>query len=211
MSAEPRKYRLQARADRQRQTRQRIVSATADLHREVGPARTTIADIARRAGVQRLTVYNNFPRLGDLLAACQSQFLASNPPPPLVPDEPVGDPPARMEVALARLYGWYRVNAELERHVQHDRHLIAELDEVMRRHADPALDAAAAAHANALARRPSAELALYRLIRLAFDFSTWEILDQLGVPDGDIAMLFRRAAECLAAGPAQDRAEPRKG
>ena len=39
---------------------------------EVGPARTTIAEIARRAGVQRPTVYSNFPRESDLFAACQA-------------------------------------------------------------------------------------------------------------------------------------------
>ncbi|MBA2357350.1 MAG: TetR family transcriptional regulator, partial [Actinobacteria bacterium] len=37
-----------------------MAAVTAALHEEVGPARTTIAEIARRAGVQRLTVYKNF-------------------------------------------------------------------------------------------------------------------------------------------------------
>ncbi|HEV2416149.1 MAG TPA: TetR family transcriptional regulator, partial [Candidatus Dormibacteraeota bacterium] len=48
-----RTYQLRVRADRQRETRERIVAATEALHAEVGPARTTIADIARRAGVER--------------------------------------------------------------------------------------------------------------------------------------------------------------
>ena len=38
-----------------------------ELHKEVGPAQTTIAEIARRAGVQRLTVYNHFPTKPDLV------------------------------------------------------------------------------------------------------------------------------------------------
>ena len=63
MSTETRKYSLKARAERQAETRRRIVEATAELHTEVGPAQTTVAEIARRAGVQRLTVYNNFNRL----------------------------------------------------------------------------------------------------------------------------------------------------
>ena len=55
------KYNLKARAERYQQTRQRIVEATVELHRTAGPARTTITDIAKKAGVERQTVYNHFP------------------------------------------------------------------------------------------------------------------------------------------------------
>src|SRR3954470_17496284 len=65
-----RPYRLKERARRQEQTRRRIAAATAALHEEVGPARTTTSEVARRAGVQRPTVYSNFPRERDLFAAC---------------------------------------------------------------------------------------------------------------------------------------------
>src|ERR687884_1351338 len=83
MSTEKRTYELRARAERQAETRRRIAAATAELHQEVGPARTTIAEIARRAGVQRPTVYNNFPSERELFAACQAHFLAANPLPDL--------------------------------------------------------------------------------------------------------------------------------
>jgi AcrR family transcriptional regulator len=66
-----RKYELKARADRQAETRRRITEATVALHEEVGPARTTVTEVARRAGVTRLTVYNNFPEERELFAACQ--------------------------------------------------------------------------------------------------------------------------------------------
>jgi AcrR family transcriptional regulator len=59
-----RKYELKARAAKQEETRRRITEATVALHEEVGPARTTVAEVARRAGVTRLTVYNNFPAEG---------------------------------------------------------------------------------------------------------------------------------------------------
>src|SRR5436190_63027 len=68
MSSQTRKYELKERAERQEATRRRIVEATVALHEEVGPARTTVAEIARRAGVQRLTVYNHFPELAATLA-----------------------------------------------------------------------------------------------------------------------------------------------
>ncbi len=75
MSTETRKYALKARAEKQAETRRRIVEATAALHTEVGPAQTTVAEIARRAGVQRLTVYNNFPDERQLFEACGAHLM----------------------------------------------------------------------------------------------------------------------------------------
>jgi AcrR family transcriptional regulator len=49
----------------------------------VGPARTTITEIARRAGVQRPTVYANFPTDRELFAACLAHFMAEHPLPDL--------------------------------------------------------------------------------------------------------------------------------
>ena len=88
MYNERRKYELKARAAAQRQTRERIVHATMELHREVGPARTTVAEIARRAGVQRLTVYNHFPDEAELFGACQARWLGLTP-------FPTSQPPSR--------------------------------------------------------------------------------------------------------------------
>ena len=68
--------RAAARAERQAETRRRIVDATVALHEEIGPARAAVAEIARRAGVARLTVYNHFPEDADLFAACRGAFLA---------------------------------------------------------------------------------------------------------------------------------------
>ena len=46
-----RKYDMTLRAEQQAETRQRIVAAVVALHREVGPAQTTVSAIAERAGV----------------------------------------------------------------------------------------------------------------------------------------------------------------
>jgi AcrR family transcriptional regulator len=51
-----RTYTLKRRAEKQAETRQRIVEAAVDLHSTVGPARTTLSRIAERAGVQRHTL-----------------------------------------------------------------------------------------------------------------------------------------------------------
>ena len=177
MSTDQRKYTLRARAERQAETRERIVAATEALHREVGPARTTIAEIARRAGVQRLTVYNNFPTGSELFAACQRHFLAGNPPP-----VPAGD----LETALRAHYGWYRANQDMARNIQRDRRLLPELDALLRSTSDAALDAAAAR----FAEQGANEL----LVRLALDFTTWDLLTQRGASDAEIAGLFAGAA-----------------
>jgi AcrR family transcriptional regulator len=163
----------------------------------VGPARTTIADIARRAGVQRLTVYNHFPGLRDLLSACQHHFLTGHPPPDLR-SFASGDERAGLEAALLALYSWYRVHRSMEHNVHRDRHLIPELDELMRANADPVFDAAATAHAQLLGETPASVDAARCLIRVALEFSTWELLADHGVADADIARLLCQAATCAA-------------
>jgi len=51
-----RKYELQRRAQRQEETRLRIVEAAVYLHQTVGGAKASITAIAELAGVERLTV-----------------------------------------------------------------------------------------------------------------------------------------------------------
>ncbi len=79
MSTQKRRYEQKARAEAQQATRAKIAAAAAELHEEVGVARTTVADIARRAGVQRLTVYNHFPDLRALLRACSAHWMSEQP------------------------------------------------------------------------------------------------------------------------------------
>lgn len=191
MSTDRRRYELKARAARQRETRERIVAVTEELHREVGPARTTIADVARRAGVERLTVYNHFPELKDLLAACQARFLSSSPPPDLVAA-------ADLQAALLLLYRWFRAGRDMQEHVHRDRHLVPELDDLLRQSSDVSFDAAAAAHAKRLAGSARRRAAAGRIIRVALEFRTWQLLAEQGVSDREIAALFADAARCVA-------------
>lgn len=200
-----RKYRLKARAERQRQTRDRIVAVTAALHREVGPAQTTIADIARRAGVQRLTVYNHFPEISDLLAACQGHFLAANPPPNIAPGASKAGVLDRLQAALTDLYRWYRANNAMERNVHRDRHLVPELDALMRKNADPPLDAASAGYSALIARSQATGSQLRALIRLALEFRTWQVLAAGGMSDKEIAKLLRLAVAGVATGDPRKR------
>src|ERR687890_2727255 len=117
VSTQKRRYELKARAEAQQATRDRIAAAAAALHAEVGVGRTTVADIARRAGVQRLTVYNHFPDLETLLPACSAHWLSEHPLPDLEVAFGLEDPEERLRAVLAALYGWYRENAPMQRRV----------------------------------------------------------------------------------------------
>ena len=151
-----RRYELKARAEAQRQTRERIVQATVDLHREVGPARTTVAEIARRAGVQRLTVYNHFPEDAALFGACQARWIQLHPLPDLTAALAHDQPADRIRAALLGYYRWYRETAPMAEWVQRDRAAVATLDELLQRTADARLDQLADQLATALpARRPT--------------------------------------------------------
>jgi AcrR family transcriptional regulator len=195
-STQKRKYELKARAERQERTRERIVAATVALHEEVGPARTTIADIARRAGVQRITVYKAFPDPRDLFTACQSSFMADNPLPDLTP-RPGDEPVTRLAAVLTKLYAWYRATEAMERNVHRDRGLVPALDALMADTYDVRLEALADAHARAVGRG-SRLVPIRALIRLALEFRTWQLFAHQGMSDRGIARLLVGA---IAAAP----------
>jgi AcrR family transcriptional regulator len=103
----PRPYTKIRRAELEQQTRERITEAAVELHGTLGPARTTVSAIAQRADVQRATVYRHFPDEDSLFAACSAHWRAQNEPPDLAAWAAIGDPAARLAVALAELYAWY--------------------------------------------------------------------------------------------------------
>jgi len=105
-----RTYKLNRRAERQSETRQRIVEAAVELHTTLGPARTSILAIAERAGVERPTVYRHFPQPEDLFAACSGHFRATHPRPDPEPWLQISEPGARLRRALGEIYAYYSVN-----------------------------------------------------------------------------------------------------
>jgi AcrR family transcriptional regulator len=172
MSTQKRRYELKARAEAQQATRARIAAAASALHEEVGIGRTTVADIARRAGVQRLTVYNHFPDLAALLPACTAHWLDEHPMPDLSPAFAQPEPVHRLRVALRLLYAWYRETAPMQRRTLGERAAVPELDAWLARSLDPQLSGLADALAAGLSRP---------LVALALDFWTSERLDREGL------------------------------
>ncbi len=191
MSSQKRPYELKARAERRLETRRRIVDATVALHEEVGPARTTVTEIARRAGVTRLTVYNHFPEDAELFAACQGAFLALHPLADLGPALALPDPRERVRVVLCGLYGGYRERASMTSKVLRDRSAIPALDELLTHTAD----AQTAGLADVLAagfgaKEAPAAARLRAVVALALDFWTWSRLTGEGLGDDEAAELM---------------------
>jgi AcrR family transcriptional regulator len=102
---------MRRRAEQVDETRQRIVEATVELHGSVGPAATTIAAIADRAGVTRLTVYRHFPDEDALFGACSAHWISRQQLPDPGAWSQIGDPAARLRAGLADLYRFFRAGA----------------------------------------------------------------------------------------------------
>jgi AcrR family transcriptional regulator len=198
MSSESRKYQLKARAEKQAETRRRIVAATSELHEEVGPARTTVAEIARRAGVQRLTVYNNFPNEMELFAACGEHSMAKNPPPDPSAAFAINDPAERLRAVLRPLYAWYRKSARGQENLQRDRLVMPALDAVMKIRMDRQFAGLADALVAGFSPAPRTAKGLRAAVALALDFWTWRRLAGEGMSDDDAAALMVGAVKAAA-------------
>ena len=91
------------------------------LHGTVGPANTTIAGIAKAAGVQRATVYRHFPDEEAIFDACTAHSTRRNPPPDPARWEEIRDPDERLRAALAAIYAFYERRGADALETQRDR------------------------------------------------------------------------------------------
>jgi AcrR family transcriptional regulator len=200
MSSQRRRYTLKARAHQQAGTRRRIVEVTAALHDEVGPARTTVAEIARRAGVSRLTVYTHFPDEAQLFAACGDHWLAQNPPPDPSAALAIEEPADRLRAVLRPFYSWYRKTARGSENIQRDRLVMPALDAAMRIRMDQPISELADALAAGFAPEAASAKVLRAAVALALDFWTWRRLSGEGLSDDAAAALMVRAVTSAARG-----------
>jgi AcrR family transcriptional regulator len=197
-----RKYELKQRAERLADTRRRITEATLELHRTVGPAATQISEIARRANVQRRTVYNHFPDDASLFAACSVHWRALHPAPDPARWLEVEDPSERLRLALRELYGWYRETEPMTANVLRDAELLPALRQIIEGGLGTYLE-----HVRWILRQPFRARGRRRdridaAVRAAVDFHLWRTLAPLGgteAADLAAALIERAATQPLSA------------
>ena len=178
MTEKKRKYDMKQRAERHRQTRRRIVEATVELHRTQGPANTTISEIAQRAGVNRLTVYNHFPDITDLLKACSRSWTEQHPAPDPGPWAQISDPQERLRTALTELYGFYARTEPMRGNVLRDAETMPELAALLEGSVVPYLRAVRDLLAEGWETSEDRRRRLLATIKLAIDFHTWRSLER---------------------------------
>ena len=188
-----RPYELKERARKQEETRQRIAAAAASLHEEVGPARTTVTEIAKRAGVQRLTVYKHFPTEIELFRGCSAHFMSEHPLPYLSKPLALEDPERRVRETLSLLYGWFRETQAMTANIQRDRLLIPALDELVSTTSEPAVEWVAGELRDGFAAKGAGKEQIAAMLAVALNFWTWRRLDQAGLDDDAAAGLMADA------------------
>jgi AcrR family transcriptional regulator len=175
---EKRKYEMKKRAERQRETRRRIVEATVELHRTRGPANTTISEVAQRAGVNRLTVYNHFPDLSDLLRACSRSWTERHPAPDPTPWAQISDPQVKLRTALTDLYSFYARTEPMRANVLRDAQTMPKLAALLEGSVVPYLEEVRDLLADGWEVRGKERRRLLATVALALDFHTWRSLER---------------------------------
>ena len=196
----PRLYQQRARAAGRARTREQILDAALALHEEVGFAATTIAAIADRAGVQRLTVYRHFPDDRVLVDGCAARWRALH----LAPADrwsAIADPRQRVRIALDSLYGYYATAAPTLAQLLRERERIPLVGGWL----EPYDRLIASVHERlgegwGLSGRPRAWLDA--LVAHALSVDTWQsLVRDAGLVPADAARLMARCVADLARDP----------
>jgi AcrR family transcriptional regulator len=193
-----RTYELRERAERQEETRRRIVEAAVRLHTALGPAQTSIQAIADEAGVTRPTVYAHFPDARSLLQACSGHVRATVPPPDPSAWRALKDPAERLEQALRDLYAYYEGLEPLLENVERDAAvvpLVAEMNSYRLR----SLEDVQGELLQGWRVRGNAKTQLRRVIGHALEFHTWQsLVRRQGAPAEEAVQLMVGLARATA-------------
>jgi AcrR family transcriptional regulator len=203
MSTKPAKpikrtYVLKQRGEQQAETRRRIIESTVALHQEVGPAGTQVAEVARRAGVQRATVYNHFPDDSSLLAACSAHWRGLHPMPDPQRLSTTTDVSERLRIGLRQLYAWFRETRSMTGNVLRDAQTLPALHQLISGGLLKNLDRTADALAEPLQASGAGRERVRLAARAAVDFNFWLVLEPLG--DDSAAELGAALIEFAAKG-----------
>jgi AcrR family transcriptional regulator len=191
-----RRYELKQRAQRQADTRRRILEATVALHTERGLMATQMTDIAQRAGVDRVTVYRHFPDPASLFKACAAHYYSAHPPPDPTAWATIADPEARLRHGLGEVYAYWAANAAMAANVLRDVPVLEHLG-VGRRLLGLQRDATEVLASGWSADRQQPALAA--TIRVAVDFYTWQrLVGEQGLSQQAAVELAVSWTRCLA-------------
>lgn len=190
-----RSYQLKRRAERQSETRQRIIEATIELHQTIGPAQTTISEIAERAQVGRVTVYRHFSDEATLSRACSGHYFERHPFPDPGRWQKIADPAERLQTGLRETYAYHRTTEAMISHAladARDHPVMAPYHE----HWQHAADILTAPWRT----RGSRRTVLHAAIALALSFDTWRTLirEQRLTDTQAIALMLRLTCDCSA-------------
>lgn len=195
-----RRYRKKERARQEAATRLRITEAVMELHRTVGPANTTVKEVAERAGVSRMTVYNHFPTDAELIEACSTHWSTLNPLPDPAPWGEIADPGERLRRALAELYTWYAATEDMMGKVLRDAPIVPALGELMNERWWALVETMVETLAAGREEEAGPPSRVRATLRVALDFNTWRTLTRSGFGDEAAAGLAAGFVEAAAAG-----------
>jgi AcrR family transcriptional regulator len=185
-----REYQLKERAERQAETRRRIIEAVVSLHEEVGPARTTVVEIADRARVSRPTVYSHFPDERSLITACSTHWSSANPRPDPAEWAEIADPQTRLRVALEQLYAYYAPREAMLANIIRDSTIMPSIAEALQRTIGPYLQTATETLAAGWEDRSRDRPTRLAALKLALHFHTWKTLTAGGLTDDEAAAMM---------------------
>lgn len=181
-----RRYRLGKRAEAASATRRRIVEATLTLHDEQGIVRTSIRNVAGRAGVAPATVLQHFPRMDDLIHACGELSDAMAPMPTDVVLVGTMGRHDRIRAFAVSLFEWWEQLGPGWDHLQVDRRTLPRVDEwlidVGQRHRELA----------AAALQTDIDAAATRLLTAITTNDAWRSLRDAGMDSRQAALQVSR-------------------
>jgi AcrR family transcriptional regulator len=186
-----RKYVMRKRRQMVDETRRQIAKATFELHSTVGPACTTMALIAQRAGLPRQTVYRNFSSQLELFRSCIAFGLEKAP----IPDPKgwLSIPPGteRIRLGLAELYEWFEAHEPVMTNSLRDAGAVPVIAKAM----EPLAKVGRQMH-KILSEGAGAE-PVPTLMSLAIDFLTWKKLRrEEGMPSRAIVEFWADLMAC---------------
>ena len=205
MTDQKRKYRMTRRAEAEQRTRLLITESTVALHQSLGPARTSVSAVARRAGVRRSTVYRHFPDEHSIFSACTSYWMAANPFPDMNRWKAIDDSGARLMSALTELYAHYRRTERMMSNILRDEATMPIVRQMLGGYRDY-LGAARDVLMSGTGAREPARQQVRAAIGHALTFGTWRSLArEQGLSDSQAAGLMCRLVAAAPGTPARRR------